>query len=283
MSYKDRHSDLYTSGTVQAGNCTLHYLKRGTGPRLAIALHGFGNDATILGFLHHEAYTVICMDLPHHGDSELDETAVLDKATMLQIVHQLMAAQGVQQVALAGYSMGGRVALTILEQDPGIVERLVLIAPDGLRFNYFYYFLTRTVTGRFLFRDFVRRGPWYLKCFTWIDRLRLISKSKYKFATQQIQSDEARTFLRKAWQATNQLIPDLDKVSELIRIYHIPVHLLMGAYDKIIPLKHAAAFRKNMPGVVVHSFQRGHGLTEDASVQQMAAQCLFTNTNDPVS
>jgi pimeloyl-ACP methyl ester carboxylesterase len=247
MSYKERHSHLYSHGTISAGNCSLHYLRRGSGPRLAIALHGFGNDATILGFLEHRDYTVVCLDLPHHGDSALDEAALLDKAALIGMVQQLMSQQGVSEVALAGYSMGGRIALTILEMAPEIVSRIVLIAPDGLRFNYFYYFLTRTGTGRFLFRDFVKRGNWYLRQLSWIDKLRLVGKAKYKFAVQQIQSDEARTFLRKAWQATNQLIPDLQRVAGILQERQIPVHLLMGEYDKIIPLQHAQDLKNAFP------------------------------------
>ena len=49
----------------------------------------------------------------------------------------------VDKVALAGYSMGGRVCLTITELLPELIDRVLLIASDGLVFNPLYFLLQK--------------------------------------------------------------------------------------------------------------------------------------------
>lgn len=271
-------NDIVCSGFIQLPNCNLHYIQYGNGPRLAIAFHGYGNDATIFSFLQHNDFSVVSIDLPYHGKSNSQQDELLLKSDLKTLIEQLMQRFNVQAVSMIGYSMGGRVCLTALELMPLQINNIVLLAPDGLRFNYFYYFLTRTGTGRFLFNDFTKRGDWYLNKIAIIEKLRLISKSKYKFAVQQIKTDEARVFLKHAWNATNQLIPDLKKVKRIIAQQQIPIHIIMGAFDKIIPLKQALEFKKNAVSIQLHTIQRGHALPEDSEAQRIAAQYLFENT-----
>jgi pimeloyl-ACP methyl ester carboxylesterase len=273
-------NDIINSDFLQLINCKLHYIQYGNGPKVAIAFHGYGNNATIFDFLHAKDFTVISVDLPHHGESYSEEKDMLTKNDLKVLVEKIMNKFKVQKVSLIGYSMGGRVSLIILELMPQQINNIVLLAPDGLRFNYFYYFLTRTSIGRFLFNDFTKRGSWYLNKITVIEKLKLINKSKYKFAVQQIKTNDARVFLRNAWNATNQLIPDLQIVKQIISTQQIPIHIIMGAFDKIIPLKHALEFKKNATNIQLHIIQKGHALPEDTEAQQMATKCLFGNTKN---
>jgi pimeloyl-ACP methyl ester carboxylesterase len=175
--------------------------------------------------------------------------------------------------------MGGRVCLVICELLAAQVDKVMLLAPDGLRFNYFYYFLTRTRVGRFLFSDFSKRSAAYKRWLSRIGNLRLISKSKYKFAMLQIRSAEAVNQLKNTWNSTNQLIPDLKQLQTRLALHPVPIHVIMGAYDKIIPLRLAQEFSKKNTGVHIHVVPRGHLLHEYKEVQQAACNYLF-NTAD---
>lgn len=265
---------------LQVGDCRLHYLKYGDGPQLALAFHGYGNNASLFRFLQHPDFTVLSIDLPFHGDSSCSPGSCLSKEQLKDMTMELIEEYHVDHIGLAGYSMGGRVCLTLMELLPQYIDNIVLLAPDGLRFNYFYFFLTRTGLGRFLFRDFTNRGDWYLNKITWIERFRLISKSKYRFAVQQIKTPAARIMLNNAWHASKQIIPDIKKVKKQIRQQDTQVHILMGAFDKIIPLKLAQHFKQGLPQAHIHVFQRGHALPEYAEVQGMAAAWLFNRTKN---
>ena len=62
-----------TSHFIRSGDQNLHYLQYGNGPRLLLAFHGYGHDATsfevLIPFLQ-ERYTILCIDLPHHGQTD---------------------------------------------------------------------------------------------------------------------------------------------------------------------------------------------------------------------
>jgi pimeloyl-ACP methyl ester carboxylesterase len=48
------------------------------------------------------------------------------------------------QYLLMGFSLDGRIALSVLELMPAGVSRLVLLAPDGLKINFWYWLSTQT-------------------------------------------------------------------------------------------------------------------------------------------
>jgi len=106
----------------------------GDGPPLLL-LHGFtGNRST---FAHlRERLTphaeVVAVDLPGHGESPFPEGTTF--ASTLGALRALLDALGLQQVDVAGYSLGARVALGLAVECGARVRRLVLESGSpGLR------------------------------------------------------------------------------------------------------------------------------------------------------
>jgi len=165
---------------------------------------------------------------------------------------------------------------------PQYIERIVLLAPDGLRFNYFYHFLTNTRIGRFLFHDFTVRSNSYKRCLSWLGRSGIISRSKFRFAMQQISSPEAVELLNKTWLCTHQLMPDGPKLSAALNQYQPPIKLIMGKYDRIIPLKLATQFCRAHPAVPVQVevVSRGHALCDYKDVRESVCHYLFQHDNN---
>ncbi len=89
-------------------------------------LHGFGGTRwawdAVVARLDAERYRPVRNDLPGHGEAGALRPVTL--AACVEWVHALSPAR----FALAGYSMGGRVALHIALADPERVSRLVLIS-----------------------------------------------------------------------------------------------------------------------------------------------------------
>ena len=101
-------SDQQT-GFVQIGGEKLHYLKLGAGRRLLVAFHGYRNNASL--FIPFDRYlnkdfTIICIDLPHHGKSSWPDTKELSNGHLVELVHQLKREFNVEKLSLAGYSIG---------------------------------------------------------------------------------------------------------------------------------------------------------------------------------
>lgn len=75
---------------------------------------------------------IIAPDLPGCGLSQ--KTGIeFTPAYYLQFLEHLLQSLGIRRVILVGHSMGGGIAVNFAARHPQLVERLVLVDPDGLR------------------------------------------------------------------------------------------------------------------------------------------------------
>ena len=268
------------SGYISLPGNKLHYLKMGTGSRLLIAFHGYANNASLFypfrRYLEKD-FTILSVDLPHHGQSVWPDDQLLHKADLKLMVTRLMQEHNVQTVALLGYSLGGRVCLTITELMPDKIDRVLLIASDGLVFNPLYYFVTKTFFGKRLFRSFLTNTQRYLGFIEWLRKKNFIDQSRYRFAMYYLDSEKDRSFLLKVWPGMSRIIPDMRRLRMAIRRYHIPVYIFMGTYDRVIPVPHAHRFKKDMQSVQLFIVEKGHRVFDTDTLPQMA-NCLIKGT-----
>ncbi len=105
----------------------------GTAPVLLL-LHGLGCDHTtwspVIGKLA-KRYTVIAPDLLGHGQSDKPR-ADYSVGGYANGMRDLLTVLGVDRVTVVGHSLGGGVAMQFAYQFPERTERLILVAPGGL-------------------------------------------------------------------------------------------------------------------------------------------------------
>lgn len=111
-------------------NAPLPYLIRGSGPGLVLA-HGAGGGAVsnwtpILDGLA-EHFTVVAPDYPGSGTNPRS-TEPLQVERLAEDVVATAVAAGLEEFAIAGYSLGTAVAVTAAVRHPARVNRLALIA-----------------------------------------------------------------------------------------------------------------------------------------------------------
>jgi pimeloyl-ACP methyl ester carboxylesterase len=262
---------------ITVGDQQLHYLQWGSGKCLLLAFHGYGNDAGIfLPFAKYlsDDYTILSFDLPHHGHSKWTEDAPLTKKDLLTLVEKLKTAYKADKVSLMGYSMGGRVCLTITEYMPQSIDKVTLIAADGLSMNFYYYFFTRTLVGKKMFRHMLENPQRYFRIMDWLKNKHILDASRHKFATQYLYSPESRKFLLQVWPAMRDLVPKPVRLKSAIRQFRIPISIFMGAYDKIMPPALATRFKTGLDTVQVHILEKGHRVFDRDNAQQIAASLL---------
>lgn len=265
------------TGYVSTGVRKLHYICVGSGPRLLIAFHGYGNEAAIFsdfGKLVGGEYTLYSIDLPHHGNSDWVAGDVIEPRELAVLTTGLMAEMKVDKCSLLGYSLGGRVCLSIIEQLAEHVDRVLLIAPDGLVFNPLYYFVTKNFAGKRLFRHFLNSPERYMRYIEWLKDKRYVNASQYNFAMHYLDTPERRDFLLKVWPDMSRIIPNSRKLRAAIARHHIPIHIFMGAYDRVIPVKHAERFKSGLESVQLHITEKGHKVMDVDTMPQMA-ECLL--------
>jgi pimeloyl-ACP methyl ester carboxylesterase len=109
----------------------LQALEAGQGPPLVL-LHGLFGSARNWGAVQKALATdfrVVALDLRNHGASP--HAPGMRYAAQAEDVAETLAALGIENVALLGHSMGGKVAMMLALTRPELVERLIIadIAP----------------------------------------------------------------------------------------------------------------------------------------------------------
>jgi pimeloyl-ACP methyl ester carboxylesterase len=270
----EQHTSTRSWGEITLGTQPLHYSVLGSGKQLVFAFHGYANAATLFDFAAQEDCTVLSFDLPYQGKSNWVEDQLVRPEDLVQLLQVLMKQFGVTQCGLLGFSLGTRYCLTLLTYMPNQINCIVLVAPDGIRRNNLFHFLTCTVLGHFLFRHFVDHGSGYLRLFAALQQLGLIPRERYLFAMQYIRHQTARRLLYQIWMSTRLLQPNLRQLQSQLLAPSVPIHLFMGRYDRIIPLANGIRFKRLMPCVQLHVFEKGHKLIEDPEVHNEIKQIL---------
>ncbi len=267
----------YESGYIELDALRLHYLKIGAGAKLLVAFHGYGNDASLFTHFNKHLgaeYTLYSFDLPHHGKSECDDSRILEKQDMIKLLNSLKREMCVPRVSLMGYSIGGRVCLYLVELMPDAIDKVVLIASDGLVFNKFYYFLTNTRLGSRMFKNVLEKPKPYIKLVDWLKKGKVIDTHRHGMAMHYLQSTNSRSFLLKVWPCLKHLVPDNAKLRKIIQQQQIPVYIFMGAHDKIIPARLAQRFKGNLDSVHLHILDKGHKVMDAETLPQISASLL---------
>lgn len=99
----------------------------GDGEYTIVFLHGFtGTAATWTSFINdwQDHYQILTIDLPGHGNTTLDTPRTMEECCS-DLVH-LFDYLKLEKVHLAGYSMGGRTALSIAVLYPERIKSLIL-------------------------------------------------------------------------------------------------------------------------------------------------------------
>ena len=252
---------------------TIHGYRRafrigGSGPALLL-IHGIGDNSSTWNTVQSklaQRYTVIAPDLLGHGKSDKPR-ADYSVAAYANGMRDLLAVLDIERVTVIGHSLGGGVAMQFCYQFPQLVDRLVLVATGGVTKDVNLVLrcaslplgsealallrvplaqavvqLAGTVVGTALGkRGFVRDLP---------DILRILSELPEPKASAAF----SRT-LRAVVDWRGQVITMLDRC---YLTKSVPVQLIWGDEDAVIPVSHARMAHAAMPGSQLEIF-RGSG------------------------
>jgi pimeloyl-ACP methyl ester carboxylesterase len=256
--------------TIEYEHSTIFYLKGGTGADVLLCLHGFGEQAKSFDFLESylgRSFTIYAIDFPWHGQTEWRKTLTFPTNGMIQILEQIIDQYDSRKIHLLCYSMGGRVALSLLERIPNKIERAVLLAPDGLKVNFWYWLATQTWLGNGLFKITMRNPDWFAWLVDMMNRFGWINISVAKFVHAYIDNKKMRDDLYHIWTTMRKFRPHLKKVKQNINAHHIPVHLLFGEFDRVILAEKGYQFQKGVKEFVsVDVLKSGHQLLREKHV-----------------
>ena len=234
----------------------------GEGPPVVL-IHGYGDTAdgwrrVVPGLL--ERHRVIALDVPPFGRSGDPRTAKLIDFYK-PFFPELLERLGLERATVIGHSLGGAIALHLTLERPELVERLGLVAPAGLG----------------------KAPPWWWHALAGYDRLwktalavpspvtpLLIKQGLRRFLNQRLVHDprqlrdEIDHFVRM-----HAAPRDLDRLLAAGRCcidsytgtlledsgaIEVPLWMVWGRHDGLVPSEHALAFQQLHPNADVHVF-----------------------------
>jgi len=249
----------------------INYYTYGSGAKVLFCLHGYGETGSSFGFLENElgiSYTLCAIDLPFHGETTWKQRGPFTVHDMVAILH----ATGLQKnvpFSMLAYSMGGRAAMHLLQQFPDRIDRVVLVALDGLHLNFWYWLSTQTSVGNKLFDTTMNHPRWFFGFLDGAGKVGLLNKSIIKFVHHFLDNEEERTLLYKRWTVMRKFKPDLQLVKKICGEKSIPLHLVFGSYDRIILSKRAASLQTEK-NIHVKIIEAGHNLMKEKYVHEIA-------------
>lgn len=120
---------------IEVGGANTRYLQRGDEGSPVVLIHGLGASAEIWSAnidalaMRHRVYVP---DLPGFGRTEKPAWMDYSPGAYSRFLLAFMTALGIGRASLVGHSLGGGVALRVILDDPGRVDRLILLSSAGL-------------------------------------------------------------------------------------------------------------------------------------------------------
>lgn len=265
-------------------NSSISYYRFGSGPKPVLCFHGYGEDATYFKFLGDAAgnqFSFYSIDLPFHGQTEWKDGLTFTPPDLQQIIEEILQQNDPEpqipntKLVLLGFSLGGRVALNLYENIPEKIEKLVLLAPDGLKVNGWYWLATQTWLGNRFFAFTMKKPQWFFGLLKLMNKLKLVNTSIFKFVNHYIGDAEVRRLLYTRWTTLRKIKPDLQKVRDHIRSAATPVRLVYGKHDRIILFSVGEKFKKGIEAhctlTIIHS---GHQVLHEKHAEEIVPALL---------
>ena len=247
--YLDRPEDMI----VVAGT-RMHV--RDSGPRsgpAVIMIHGFGASLHTWepwAKMLQDQFRVIRLDLPGSGLSSPDPTGRYDDGRTMELLIALMDQLGVTKAALIGNSIGGRISWRFAAEHPGRVSKLVLVSPDGYASQGFVYDQAPKVPATMQAMRYILPKP--------LLRMSLAPAYGDPSAMTPALMDRyhdlmlapgSRAALLARMEQTILVDPE-----PLLRRINIPVLLVWGGKDAMIPVANAADYQRALPEAELVTF-----------------------------
>ncbi|EMR02787.1 alpha/beta fold hydrolase [Cesiribacter andamanensis] len=256
-----------TTGFFEFEGAKLHWWRWGMGPKSLLAFHGFGQHgqyfspfARVLG----SQYSVWSFDLFFHGQSVWPEpNQPLTPALWHRLIRAFLEQQGIGRFELAGYSMGGKFVLATLEAAAPQIDRMYLIAPDGIRTSFWYSMATYPIWARTFFRSLVDKPEPFYKLISGLERYKLMDKGILRFADWHMSNPDKRRKVYNSWTVFSPLRFNMRRIADLLVEQQIALEMYLGRYDRIMTPQGMQSLLRHLPHYRLEVLNTGHnGLIE---------------------
>ena len=279
---------------MEPKTATLHgrpitYAQAGAGPVLLL-VHGMGggyeNWREVIAPLARR-HTVIAPDLPGHGTSG-PSNGDYSIGALAACLRDLLLALGHERATLVGHSLGGGIAMQLSYQFPELAERLVLVSSGGLGPEVSLVLRAAALPGAELWINATARAA------SWVGPAVGRGLAVARFRPSPDIAEVARGYAsladsgrRAAFLATLRSVINVggQRIDASDRLYltaGVPVLIVWGAHDPVIPVSHGERAHAAIAGSRLEIFDGvGHIPQLEAPERFVAALERFLGQTKP--
>jgi pimeloyl-ACP methyl ester carboxylesterase len=261
---------------VHSRGYSWEYFIFGKGPEILFAFHGFDNDANDFRIFEKEfgeRYTIVSINLFFHGGSDTPSHSAEDDFTneiLAELFGNLLFDLNCQRFSLLGFSLGGRIIMELIKHFPDRIDRVLLLAPDGLKISPWYVFITNTTIGHKIFKRAVYKAGNILRYSKILYKAGIVAEKQYLFALSNFDTLEKRKKVYNVWMIFRHILPKAKDVGHALKKYQIPVDIYFGKRDTIIRERFGRKFsRRSGYPCSIHVLDAGHNLMKEKLVQEL--------------
>jgi pyruvate dehydrogenase E2 component (dihydrolipoamide acetyltransferase) len=230
---------------LEAAGLRLRYLELGEGPGVPVLLlHGFGADLNTWMFTQPalaEGRRAIALDLPGHGGSAKQVTrADVQDASLAAVVDRALQVLGVERIHIVGHSMGGGIAIAFAHWQSERVASLTLIASASLGPEINAAFIDGFVRAS-------RRREMAEVLGLLVHDPALVSREMIEDVLRYKRLDGVQAALTTIGEEWFPHGAQRAGLTEVVASLPIPVQIIWGREDRIIPVAHAEALASRLP------------------------------------
>jgi len=240
----------------------LHFTKVGTNKKNLLLFHGFGQDHQAFRKIEDSlktSYTIFSFDIFFHGLSQWKKgEEPLEKIFWKELLSEFLRENEIESFSLLGFSMGGKFVFASLEAFPERTERIFLLAPDGIKTNFWYSLATYPIAFRSIFKSMIELPQRFKAIENFAVRVRLIDKGIVRFIESQMDTSEKRSRVYHSWVVFRHLKFDMATIASMINSNTINTTVLVGKYDKIITAGNMALLLNKLDTYTFEILETGH-------------------------
>ncbi len=266
------------------------YLAAGEGPPVVL-IHGVTGTcdqwAPVAPLLA-QRFSVVAPDLLGHGESAKPR-GDYSLGAFASGIRDLVVALGHDKVTIVGHSLGGGIAMQFAYQFPERCERLVLVSSGGLGQEVHPVLRAATLPGSeivlpLIAGNRVRAAGSFIAGL--LDRVGLRPSSDITEMARGYGSladgDARRAFVHTLRSVIDPMGQRVNATDRLYLAADMPALIVWGRRDPVIPVSHAGAAERGMPGSRLEIFDRsGHFPQLDDPVRFTTLLTEFIDSTEP--
>lgn len=247
-------------------NSLFHYYRYGTGSSPLIAFHGFGQNGQMFSPVKEslgKKYAIYSFDFAYHGRTEWKEANACTKAETIAMLKAFMQQQGFEKISLMGFSMGGRIVMSLIADLAPVLNEVYLCAPDGIAERIYYREVLANKFGDAAFKQMLKHPELLINATQIFSKIGFTKKYVADYVKSYLGEERRRKRIYNIWLSMQTFRTNLKGVRNAVEEHHLKIFLLWGKRDKVLPVSYAHRFKKAVPQSEMIVLDGGHFIVDE--------------------